>query len=100
MRLDGCRRKSFAQRSERTQLARGDPGATVFRDHLCGTPEVFGLEQVLHRLLPGRALQKIFGKARVFSRDPRHAGLGPETAAQETLEEWMQTVFFARPISG
>ena len=66
----------------------------------CGRPlEVLGGEEVAHRLLPLAAVEEVAGHARVLGGHPRPPDLGAQPPAQETLEERVEAVLLAPPVS-
>src|SRR5436309_13790834 len=93
-------RQSFAQRSQRTKFAGGNPGIAVFGDDLGGALEIFGFEQVAHTRLPSCSLQKVIREATVFTCDARRSRLSTQASSQKTAEERMQTIFFAASVAG
>src|SRR5712672_2405389 len=53
-----------------------------------------------HRLFPSFALEKILSVSSMFRGDTRNPSLGPQTAAQKTLKQRMQPIFFSAAIAG
>ena len=72
----------------------------MLRDDLARLIELFGVEQMAHRLFPATLLCKISGATRMFAGNAGETDLSAEPATKKALKQRMQSILFSAPIAG